>query len=75
MARGSGQKFTNTVLSKAGGKLGPDKHKPVRQQQVMLGVNIKMDTIHDNGTVLFEPREESVHKIVEQSRALMLHVS
>ena len=37
----------------------------------MLGVNVKMDTIHDDGTVLFEPREETVHKIVEQSRALI----
>ena len=71
MARGSGQRFANNVLNRAGGELGPDKHKPVRQQQVMLGVNVKMDTIHDDGTVLFEPREETVHKIVEQSRALI----
>ena len=63
MARGSGQRFTNTVLSKTGGELGPDKHKPVRAQQVMLGVNVR--------TVLFEPREETVHKIVEQSRELI----
>ena len=36
MARGSGQSFTNTVLNKTGGELGPDKHKPVRSQHVIL---------------------------------------
>ena len=71
VARGSGQRFTNTVLNKTGGELGPDKHKPVRSQQVMLGVNVRMNTIPEDGTILFEPREETVHKIVEQARALM----
>ena len=75
MARGSGQRFTNTVLRSMGGDLGPDKHKPVRSQQVMLGVNVRLDTSTRDGTILFEPREETVHKIVEMSKALLMKSS
>ena len=75
MARGSGQKFTNVVLHQMGGELGPDKHKPTRPQQVMLGVNVRMDNIVKDGTILFEPREETVHKIAEMSKAILMKSS
>ena len=70
-AGGSGQEFANGVLRACGGALGPDKHKPPREQQVMLGVNVRMDGVLNEGTILFEPREETVHKIVDMSEGLL----
>ncbi len=70
-ARGSGQEFTNVVINTMGGDLGPEKHKPTREQQVALGVNIRMDGVLRDGTVLFEPREETTHKIVEMASELL----
>ena len=64
-AHGSGQEFTNVVIGPLGGELGLDKHKPVRPQQVRLGVNVRMDPILKEGKILFEPRQETIHKIVE----------
>ena len=70
-ACGSGQRFTNAVIQTMGGHLGPDKHKPTRPQQVMLGTHVRLDTVLVDGTILFEPREETVHKIVEMATALL----
>ena len=70
-ACGSGQRFTNTVIQTMGGHLGPDKHKPVREQQVMLGAHVRMDTVLVDGTILFEPREETIYKIVEMAKSLL----
>ena len=71
-ANGTAQKFANGVIRAYGGDLGPDKHKPTRTQQVMLGVNVRMDNILCEGTVLFEPREETTHKVKEMARAILL---
>ena len=35
----------------------------------MLGVNVRMDGILSEGTVLFEPREDTTHKVVEAARS------
>ena len=70
-ARGSGQKFANVVIRVMGGELGPEKHKPSRSQQVMLGVNVRMDAMQESGTIHFEPREETVHKITEAAKDLL----
>ena len=75
MAGGSGQAFANLVINTNGGALGPDKHKPSRPQQVMLGVNVRMDGILSEGTVLFEPREDTTHKVVEAAGAILLKQS
>ena len=71
VAHGSGQEFTNVVIGSLGGELGPDKHKPVRPQQVTLGVNVRMDPVLKEGKVLFEPRQETIHKIVEASENIL----
>ena len=71
-ASGSGQKFANVVIRAMGGELGPDKHKPPRSQQVMLGVNVRMDAMKENGTIQFEPREDTVHKITESAKSLLM---
>ena len=55
-ACGPGQRFTNTVIQTMGGHLGPDKHKPTREQQVMLGAHVRMDTVLVDGMIFFEPR-------------------
>ena len=70
-ASGSGQGFANDVIRACGGALGSDKHKPPREQQVMLGTHVRMDTVREDGTILFEPREETIHKIVEMSTSLL----
>ena len=70
-ACGSGQRFTNTVIQTKGGHLGPDKHKTTREQQVMLGAHVRMDTVLVDGMVLFEPREETIHKIVGMAKSLL----
>ena len=75
MAGGSGQAFANLVINTNGGALGPEKHKPSRPQQVMLGVNVRMDGILSEGTVLFEPREDTTHKVVEAAGAILLKQS
>ena len=67
----SGQSFTNTVVQTIGGHLGPDKHKPTREQQVMLGARVRMDTVLVDGMILFEPREETIHKIVEMAKSFL----
>ena len=69
---GSGQAFANLVINTNGGALGPEKQKPKRTQQVMLGVNVRMDGILREGTVLFEPREETTHKVIEATGAILL---
>ena len=70
-ACGSGQRFTNTVIQTMGGHLGPDRHKPTREQQVMLGAHVRMDTVLVDGAIPFEPREETIHKIVEMAKSLL----
>ena len=52
MAGGSGQAFANLVINTNSGALGPEKHKPTRPQQVMLGVNVRMDGILREGIAL-----------------------
>ena len=42
-----------------------------RSQQLMLGTHVRMDAVRVNGTILFEPREETIHKIVEMSATLL----
>jgi len=37
----------------------------------MLGVNVRMDGILRDGTVLFEPREETTHKVTEGAGAIL----
>jgi hypothetical protein len=71
-AGGTGQEFTNMVIRVFGGELGPEKNKPTRAQQVMLGVNVRMDGIMHDGMVLFEPREDTIHKVVESAGALLM---
>ena len=70
-AGGTGQRFTSMVINVFGGELGPDKNKPTRAQQVMLGVNVRMDGLMHDGMILFEPREETTHKVVESAGALL----
>jgi len=70
-AHGSGQDFANAGIRALGGALGPDKHKPPREQQVTLGVHVRMDTVRTDGRILFEPREETVNKVVEMANALL----
>ena len=41
----------------------------------MLGVNVRMDGILREGTVLFEPREETTHKFIEAAGAILLKQS
>ena len=48
-----------------GGELAPPKHTAVRTQQVMLGINVRMDKLTEDGTVEFEPRTESIGKVHE----------
>ena len=72
MAGGSGQAFANLVINTNGGAVGPEKHKPTKPQQVMLGANVGMDGILREGTVLFEPREETTHKVIEAAGAILL---
>ena len=38
----------------------------------MLGVNVRMDDILHNNMVLFEPREDTIHKVVESAGALLM---
>ena len=70
-AHGTGQEFTNVVIGSLGGSLGPDKHKPPRPQKVVLGVNVSMDPILREGVIQFEPREETIHKVVEASDSIL----
>ena len=70
-AGGTGQKFTSVVIGVLGGELGAEKNKPTRTQQVMLGVNARLDGILHDGTVQFEPRAETIHKVVESAKTLL----
>ena len=71
VANGSAQSFNGQVLSLNGGALGPDKHKPTRTQQVVLGVHVRLERLLDEGMVEFEPRAGTVHKIQDMA-SLML---
>ena len=37
----------------------------------MLGAHVRMDTVLVDGTILFEPREETIYKIVEMAKSLL----
>ena len=70
-AGGSAQKFNGGVLAAMGGSLGPEKHKPIRSQQVTLGVHVRMDEMLTKGVVEFEPRTATVHKVVDSADLLL----
>ena len=61
-ACGSGQCFINTVIQTMGRHFGPDKHKPTREQQVMLGAHVRMDTVLVDGMILFEMAKSPLAK-------------
>ena len=65
MAEGSAQLFNAGVLTALGGSLGPDKNKPIRVQQIILGVHVRMEEMLTKGTIEFEPRTTTFHKVVD----------
>ena len=68
IANGSGQQFTQKVVQLFGGALSPGKFTCWRSQRVMLGVHIRMDRILTKGIITFEPRADTIAKIVEASQ-------
>ena len=65
----SGQSFTQFAVLALGGQLSPAKHIGLRGQRVMLGVHIRMDEVESEGIITFEPKVETVEKVVMASRA------
>ena len=70
-AGGSAQTFNGDILARLGGSLGPDKNKPIRVQQVTLGVHVRMDEMLTRGIVEFEPRTATVHKVVDAADLIL----
>ena len=70
-AGGSAQTFNGDILARLGGSLGPDKNKPIRVQQVTLGVHVRMDEMLTGGIVEFEPRTATVHKVVDAADLIL----
>ena len=66
-AEGSGQKFTLEVLGCMGAILSTAKHTGFRSQRVMLGVHVRMDAAISEDRAVFEPKVDTVEKVMQLS--------